>query len=382
MLHWFTLLVAPAMFTAACAPPAKGAQEPHPFRRIVDSAVALGVPGLQVCVRRDQERWCFAAGYAGVERGAPMTLGHRIRLASITKAMTYATTMRLVESGRIRLSDRAVDLLPPRTLEGIPYAEEITVGHLLEHTSGLHNYNGEQGADFFGALFADERRGTRVWGPAELIAFARKPSNQPTGRPGERRSYSSTGYSVLELILERIGQKSLGDLFREHIFVPLGMKSAGIEGRDFDTEASADSYGRPGAGGVVGNLPFRGREPVRADGLVNLSGGLRYFNAWAGAGGAVVSSAEDLARFVDAILAGERVAIADQSAEFARARSRPGATFSWNGGSWGIQASAVVEPARDISIVVLTNGTNVGVGSYDLALRLLRETRETPALPR
>lgn len=154
------------MAALAWLPRANVPGESRAFVEIVDSAVSAGVPGLQVCVRRGQERWCYVAGYGSVERRAPMTLGHRIRLASITEAMTYATTMRLLESGRIRRSNRAVDLLPAGTLDGIPYAEEITVEHLLEHTSGLHNYNGEQGTDFFGTLFANERRGTQVWGPA------------------------------------------------------------------------------------------------------------------------------------------------------------------------------------------------------------------------
>jgi hypothetical protein len=65
----------------------------------------------------------------------------------------------------------------------------------------------------------------------------------------------------------------------------------------------------------------------------------------------------------------------DQQQTFAAAAARPLATFGWNGGAEGIQASIVYAPASDAIVVVLTNGTNVGDTSQDIARRLLEAVR-------
>jgi D-alanyl-D-alanine carboxypeptidase len=252
----------------------------------------------------------------------------------------------------------------------------MTIAHLLDHASGLHNFNGDDGRDFFTALFGDSLRGSRRWRPLELIAFARDPRHRPTGRPGERRSYSSTGYSVLELILEHRGAKPFPLLLREHLFDPLGMTSAGVEGADLTAESIVDSYARPTVADRTRPSPFAGRAAVRDDGLVNLSRGLRHYNAWAGAAGAVAANVGDLAKLMTAIEAGERIVLDDQQRLFAEARLRPDATFAWNGGSWGVQASIIHEPHRDITVIVLTNASNAGADSHDIARQLLLEARK------
>lgn len=183
------------------------------FSRVLDSVVALGVPGIQAHVNVAGRSWTRAAGMASVERQVAMTTRHRLRLASVTKMMTYASTTELARRGRLSLADRPVTLLPAGVLRGIPYADDITVEQLLEHTSGLHNYNGESGAAFVQSLFGDTSRGTRRWPPEELVAFARDPGHPPTGRPGERRSYSNTGYSVLEMTITAREHKTLSQLF-------------------------------------------------------------------------------------------------------------------------------------------------------------------------
>ena len=359
------------------ADPARTAE--RSYKALIDDAVARGVPGLQACVRQGTSQWIGTSGVASVEKSSQMDRTHRIRLASITKMMTYATVMELVKQGRFQLSDRAVTLLPAGALEGIPFTDEITVAHLLDHTSGLHNFNGEDGRDFFADLFSDPQRGTRLWTAAELLAFAKKTLHRPAGRPGEKTSYSSTGYIVLEMIMENIGRKPFPQLFREHLFEPLGMKSAGVEGADFGAGEIVDSYARPSGNDLANPSPFAGRKAVRSDGLVNLSAGLDHYNAWARAAGAVAANIEDLAKFMEAVEQGRFTVLRDQAAEFARARAKPNKHFDWNGGSWGVQATVLFEPSRDLTIIVLTNASNSGPGSHGIAKNLLATARETPA---
>lgn len=358
---------------------AEGATKPDQSNQaIIDDAVARGVPGLQAYVRKGKTHWSGTGGVSSLENSSVMNLTQRVRLASITKMMTYATIMDLVKQGRLRLSDRAVTLLPRGTFDGIPFAREITVTQLLDHTSGLHNFNGEDSRDFFADLYSDQQWGTRRWTAGELLAYAKKPQHPPAGRPGAKRSYSSTGYIALELILENVGGKPFPQLLREHLFEPLGMRSAGVEGADFGANEIVDSYALPGRNDLGQPSPFTGRKAARSDGLVNLSAGLNHYNAWARAAGAVGASVEDLAKFMDAVEAGRFVVLRDQEAEFARSKRKPNSYFDWNGGSWGIQATILFEPFRDVTVIVLSNASNIGPSSHDIAKRLLAAAREAP----
>ena len=378
-IHHGTLLGLAAVSGAALFA-AENAQKPEQsYQSLIDDAIARGVPGIQAYVRQGKSRWTGTSGVASVEKSSAMDRSQRIRLASITKMMTYATVMELVKLGRVNLSDRAVTLLPPGALEGIPFAEEITVTHLLDHTSGLHAFNGQDSRDFFADLFSDPQRGTRLWTAGELLAYAKKTLHRPAGRPGEKMAYSSTGYIVLEMIMENIEAKPFPHLFREHLFEPLGMKSAGVEGVDFRASVIADSYARPSRNELAQPSPFTGRKAVRDDGLVNLSAGLDHYSAWARAAGAVACNIEDLAKFMEAVEQGRYTVLRDQAAEFARSKARPNAHFDWNGGSWGIQATSLFEPFRDLTVIVLTNASNSGPGSHDIAKSLLVAARETPA---
>jgi hypothetical protein len=157
------------------------------------------------------------------------------------------------------------------------------------------------------------------------------------------------------------------------------MTSAGVEGSDFGADSIVSSYARADLGDRVRPSPFAGRKAVRKDGLVNLSAGLAQYNGWARGAGAVAVSVQDLARFMDAVKGGRVTVLADQPNEFARAKLKT-SLFDWNGGSWGIQATILYQPSREITIIVLTNGSNVGRSSHDIARDLLSAARE--ALPR
>ena len=177
------------------------------------------------------------------------------------------------------------------------------------------------------------------------------------------------------MILERLEKKPLHEIYRQLLFDPLKMKSSGVEGADLARNEIADSYARPTAGESARPNPFAGRKPVRADGLVNLSAGLKYYNGWAQGAGAAAAPVEDLAKFMDAIVTGRIEVLKEQTAEFARAKQKEGKNFDWNGGSWGIQASILYEPARDLTVIVLTNASNAGPTSHELALDLMKAAR-------
>jgi D-alanyl-D-alanine carboxypeptidase len=369
-----TLICSTVLVTVGCFSPVQSAS----YQDLIDKAVASGIPGIQACVLKADSEWFGAAGFSSIEQQKLMTLDQPVRLASITKMLTYATVSELAKQGRLKLSDHAVTLLPPDTLKGIPNADQITVAQLLDHKSGLHNFNGENGEDFFSDLFSDPKRGTHRWTAQELVAYAKKPQNTPTAKPGEATSYSSTGYIVLEMILEQIEKHPLQDIYRSRLFKPFGMTSAGLEGADFTTEQIVNSYARPAHGELTQLSPFRNRKAVREDGLVNVSAGLRFYNAWARGAGAVAMSVKDLAKFMNAVEDGRLIVLNNQASEFSQSKKKPNDYFDWNGGSWGIQATILYEPYRDLTVIVLTNASNVGLGSHDVAKEILTAARAKP----
>ena len=378
-IHQGTLFGLAAFGSGALLAAPNGRSPEENYQGLIAAAIDHEVPGLQAYVRQGKSQWTGTSGVASIEKSTEMDVRQRIRLASITKMMTYATVMELIKQGRFQLSDRAVDLLPPGALDGIPFANEFTVAQLLDHTSGVHAFNGEDSRDFFADLFSDPKRGTRLWTAAELLAYAKKAQHRPTGRPGEKMSYTSTGYILLEMILEHVERKPFPQLFRELLFEPLGMKSAGVEGMDFGAREIVDSYAQPARADLRQQSPFAGRKAVGPDGLVNLSAGLDHYNAWARAAGAVAANIEDLAKFVEAVREGRFTVLRDQAAEFTRAKAKPNALFEWNGGSWGIQATVLFQPSRDLIVIVLTNASNSGPGSHDIAKGLLAVAREAAA---
>jgi D-alanyl-D-alanine carboxypeptidase len=89
--------------------------------------------------------WIGAAGKADVDANVPMTQDMQVRVAGVTKVFTAALIMKLVEENKIALTDTVQKWLPDLIVPGtVPYSAQITVAMLLNHTSGLYDYVGDQ----------------------------------------------------------------------------------------------------------------------------------------------------------------------------------------------------------------------------------------------
>ena len=167
------------------------------------------IPGAAIAVIHNG-RLVKAQGYglADVELNVPVTKETVFEIGSVTKQFTASAVMILAQEGRINLDDRISKYLPP-----IPQAwNEITVRQLLTHTSGIRNYTGLSGFELSKHLKKEEF----------IKTIAEYPLDFP---PGERWSYSNTGYSLLGMIIEKASGQSYWDFMRARIFRPLGMNS-------------------------------------------------------------------------------------------------------------------------------------------------------------
>lgn len=150
-------------------------------------------------------------------------------IASVSKLISAVLTSILVEKGIISFEDPIARYLEPDLLEnlhvykGTDYTNDIKIKHLLNHTSGLHDFfedKPKQGKSFVD-LILDEP--SRSWTAKEGIIWA-KQHLEPHSPPGKGFHYSDTGYHLLGLIIEKVTDKPYGEVLREYIFQPLEMK--------------------------------------------------------------------------------------------------------------------------------------------------------------
>lgn len=221
-----------------------------------------------------------AAGRQAGPGSSPMTADTPFEIASITKAVTAATVLRLVEDGKLRLDDPLKALLPAGLRQG--FSETVTVRQLLSHTSGLPHYwedgpkNREGNNVFLSAFLAEPGR---FWQAEDILAAAR---TLPAKRAGSRFHYSDTNYVLLGLIIEHTTGRPLHQVFREKIFAPLGMTSTWLSYRE----------------------KRRGPAPShRYEGTEDLHDVPRQSADWAGGG--LVSTARDLERFLRGLASGK-----------------------------------------------------------------------------
>jgi len=172
------------------------------------------IPGLALAVMRDG-RVIKARGYgmADVELGVRATERSAFQWASVSKQFTGAAILLLAEDGRLKLSD------PVRVhYTNAPVAwSNVTIHHLVTHTSGIKSYTALP--EFVPTVRKDYQ-------PEELLDLVRHHPLEFV--PGEKWSYSNTGYFLLGLIIEKASGQSYGDFLAARIFKPAGMTTARV----------------------------------------------------------------------------------------------------------------------------------------------------------
>jgi CubicO group peptidase (beta-lactamase class C family) len=168
----------------------------------------------------------FEGCFGPADRGdcRPITPATRFGLASVTKMFTAVAVADLVAAGALRFHDRVADLLPaemrPATLRG-----DVTVHHLLCHTSGIADYFEEEedhpaAQQDYGALWRDHPS-YRMLRPADFLPlFGDLP---PYRAPGERYQYSNAGYIVLGLIIEAVADRPYTAVVEDRVLARVGI---------------------------------------------------------------------------------------------------------------------------------------------------------------
>ena len=168
-----------------------------------------------VLVARDG-RVLLSKGYgmANLEDETPNTPQTKFRLGSITKQFTATAIMMLQEQGKLNVQDSIC-----KYVADCPAAwQTVTLHHLLSHTGGVPNFTS------FPDYFKTMTQPTTV--EALIARFKDKPLDF---QPGEKWSYSNSGYVLLGQVIEKVSGKSYEAFLQENIFTPLGMTNTGYD---------------------------------------------------------------------------------------------------------------------------------------------------------
>jgi len=350
--------------------------EMPPLDKVVDAIfgelIKTNWPGVAVLVAKEG-KVLFKKGYglASLEHGVPVTPQTKFRIGSITKQFTAAAILKLQEEGKLSVEDKLTKYIPD-----FPRGDEVTIRHLLTHTSGIHSYTSKP--DFMDTA--------RV--PVKAEDLIKSFKNDPYDfDPGKKWAYNNSGFFLLGYIIEKVSGQSYGDFLREKFFAPLGMKDTGVH-------EATDIY------------------PHEAYGYAYQGGQLKKALNWdmsrAGGAGALYSTVEDLYLWNEAVFNGKALSPESLKSAFtpvltAQDEQKPkdeGYGYGWaiaklrglqeishGGGLQGFVSFLLRLPKEHFTVVVLANsapavpGVDTGGLAHELAQLHLGDKMEVRVRP-
>jgi D-alanyl-D-alanine carboxypeptidase len=210
-----TLALAAALTpqAATAATPPAPAEFARYAETILANAYRTDAPGVAVLVMRgDEVLYRGARGEADVEGDVPLTPGDRFRIGSVTKQMAAAGLLTLVDAGKVALDDPLSKYLPD-----YPGGANITIEQLLNHTSGIKSYT-----EIPGTMEGPIRRDVTT---AQLVDYFK--NEAPTFAPGEAWAYNNSGYVLVGAVIEAASGQPWHQYLAQVLFKPLDMQDTG-----------------------------------------------------------------------------------------------------------------------------------------------------------
>ena len=177
-----------------------------------------------------------AYGYASRPWRIANTLHTRFNTASITKLFTTVAILQLIDRGALSLQTGVVEFLG---LMDTTISRQVTVYHLLTHTSGIGDDADEEAGESYESLWQTTPNYTVRQTRDFLPQFLHKP---PNSAPGSGCRYNNAGFILLGLMIEQISGLSYRDYIHRHLFEPLGMQHSGFMNMDGVFHDIAEGY--------------------------------------------------------------------------------------------------------------------------------------------
>ncbi len=299
-------------------------------------------PGAAVLVARNGDTlYQKGYGYANIENRVHVTPETKFRIGSVSKQFIGVAILKLQEAGKLSVQDKLSRFIPD-----FPRGDEVTLHHLLTHTSGMHSYTNKP--DFLKTVASEVTS-------EELVDAIKK--DKFDFDPGEKQAYCNSGYFLLGCIVEKVSGQSLDEYLMETLFEPLGMKDTGIHHWSLILAHEATGYAYEGG---------------------QLKKALDWDMSRAGGAGALYSTVDDLRRWNEGIFSGKVLNEASMKAAFTPARlnngdiakavSPNGYGYGWDlgklrglvsiahgGGLHGFSSYLMHLPEKKLTVTVLVN---------------------------
>ena len=228
-----TTTTAAATTTSAAPPPSTGPFTADEIAQIDAAATASltnGMTGTVVAIV-DPERGTILKAYGTADTaGAPMTPDLHYRIGSVTKTFTADAILRLVDQGKVALTDPI-----SKYVDDLPYGDQITIQDLLAMRSGMYDFGND--TDFFNRYIADP---TLPWTVDDSLAIVRAHASEATP-PNQTTVYVNTNFVVLGLVIEKV----TGQTVEEHLnglIAELGLTSSSYPSNDDMPEPYVTGY--------------------------------------------------------------------------------------------------------------------------------------------
>jgi CubicO group peptidase (beta-lactamase class C family) len=314
-----------------------------PLSAYVDSMLkavpVMKAPGIAVLVAQNGKIVLEKCrGMADIGHSVPVTPITKFRIGSVTKQFVASAILKLQEEGRINISDPLTKFIPD-----FPRGDEVTIHHLLTHTSGIHSFTNRPDFLKYATM------GTTTQEMVDTIKAGIYDFN-----PGENFQYNNSGYFLLGYIIEKITGKPYGQYLKETFFEPLGMTHTGVHTSTSILENEATGY-------AIGSNGFEKA--------------LDWDMSRAGGAGALYSTVEDLYTWNEAIFGGKVLQEQSLKAAFTPVTLKDGSHptemvygYGWavdnlrdltvinhGGGLHGFLSQLSRQPDNDVTVAVLTN---------------------------
>ncbi|GGP07038.1 beta-lactamase family protein [Nonomuraea glycinis] len=279
------------------------------LQRVLDRAVADGMPGAMAEVRDGRRSWFGTAGVADTDTGLKRRRQEYFRAGSTTKTFVAVVVLKLVAEGRLSLDD-TVDKWLPGVVKGNGHdGSKITVRQLLNQTSGIFSYTSDAdlATEQWSTAFLKARFNS--YRPEQLVKTAMR--NPPSFAPGKGWGYSNTNFTLAGMIIEKVTGRSYAEEINRRIIRPLGLRKTYLPGEDTKLR-------KPHARHYV-KFPV-GEDTTTPYDLTDMN------PSWAGSAGSIVSTMNDLHTFYRAVLNGRLLPPALQKEMFT--------TVSTKGAQW------------------------------------------------
>jgi D-alanyl-D-alanine carboxypeptidase len=245
-------------------------------------------PGVVAAVQTPHYTWVRALGVADRASGESMTPEMHHRIGSVTKTFTATLLLQAADKGLLSLDDTI-----GQYVKGAPNGDKITLRQMADMTSGIASYTDDD--QWVKEWSSDPHR---VWKPEELAQIGIKES--PLFDPGTQWFYSNTNYVLLGLVLEKVTGKPIGNLYRNWIIEPLGLKNTSFP------DPADSSIPEPHAQGYTLQGQSSGEKPID-------STDWSPSEAWTA--GEMISTADDLLVYGRALGTGKGLLSPEQQSE-------------------------------------------------------------------